>query len=195
MGLAVWLPVTCAYSFKSAFHVQNVWQQCDQLRNDESDSEDLSETEMPCLNDGCGDPNQKQLKRKKSMQTKATIDSISESADPEKEAKKRKVMEEMPDKKGCFKDSSGDKIKAKKEKKEKQDKEKSDKKGKKNKATKKKQKSQRMRCPKQRPSLKRKPMLGPSPAVMKAVKEVGQSRLRRQWLLPLPGYKRSMQKE
>ena len=127
MGLAVWLPVTCAYSFQSAFHVQNVWQQCDQLRNDESDSEDLSETEMPCLNDGCSDLNQKQLKRKtdrkKGMQTKATIDSISEIADPEKEAKKRKAMEEMPDKKGCFKDSSGDKIKAKKEKKEKRQRE------------------------------------------------------------------------
>ena len=123
VGLAVWLPVTCAYSFQSAFHVQNVWQQCDQLRNDESDSEDLSETEMPCLNDGCSDLNQKQLKRKKGMQTKAKIDSISDIADPEKEAKKRKVMEEMPDKKGCFKDSSGDKIKAKKEKKKKRQRE------------------------------------------------------------------------
>ena len=49
------------------------------------------------------------------MYTKPTIDSISGIADPEKEAKKRKVMEGMPDKKGCFKDSS-DKIKAKKEK-------------------------------------------------------------------------------
>ena len=62
-GLDGWLPVTCAFSFESAFHVQYVWRQCDRLRNDDSDSEDLSETEMPCLNDGCGD--QKQLKRKK----------------------------------------------------------------------------------------------------------------------------------
>ena len=99
MGLAVWLPVTCAHSFQSAFQVQN-----------ESDSEDLSETEMPCLNDGCSDLNQKQPRRKKGMQAKATIDSIPEIADPEKEAKKRKLME----------DSSGDKIKAKKEKKKRQ---------------------------------------------------------------------------
>ena len=142
MGLAVWLPVTCAYSFQSAFHVQNVWQQCDQLRNEESDSEDLSETEMPCLNAGCSDLNQKQLKRKKGMQTKAVVDSISEIADPEKEAKKRKLMEEMPDKKGCFKDSSGDKIK------EKKDKEKSDKKDKKNKKTKRETKEPKHEMPK-----------------------------------------------
>ena len=145
---------------------------------------------MPCLNDGCSDLNQKQLKRKKGMQTKATIDSISEIADPEKEAKKRKLME----------DSSGDKIKAKKRRKNKKDKKKSEKKDKeksdkKDKKRKKKQKSQSMRRPKQRPSLKRKPMPGPSPAVMKAVKEAGQRRLRRQWLLPLPGYKRSMQQQ
>ena len=145
MGLAVWLPVTCAHSFQSAFQVQNVWQQCDQLRNDESDSEDLSETEMPCLNDGCSGLNQKQLKRKKGMQAKATIDSISEIADPEKEAKKRKLME----------DSSGDKIKANKEKTEKKTKRNRKKKTKRNpisktkriRKQKKKQKSQSMRCP------------------------------------------------
>ena len=185
MGLAVWLPVTCAHSFQSAFQVQNVWQLCDQLRNDESDSEDLSEAEMPCLNDGCSDLSQKQLKRKTGMQTKAKIDSISEIADPEKEAKKRKLME----------DSSGDKIKAKKEKKTKKTKRNRKRKTKRIRKQKKKQKSQSMRSPKQRPSLKRKPMPGPSPAVMKAVKEAGQRRPRRDWLLPLPGYKRSMQQQ
>lgn len=71
---------------------------------------------MPCLNDGGG---AQHLKRKKGNYTKPT-DSTVGIADPEKVAKKRKALEEMPDnEKGCSKDSGNGKIKSKKEKKKK----------------------------------------------------------------------------
>ena len=75
--------------------------------------------------------------KKKGNYTKPT-DSTVGIADPEKVAKKRKVLEEMPDnEKGCSKDSGNGKIKSKKEKRKKKKKKKKRKKNKKDKKTKK----------------------------------------------------------